>query len=485
MKIVLINPPFLFHHNRPVGPSQCLGLRSLSAVLKKQGHSVSIIDALSDGLTNVRPYANGFIFGLGLECITARIPTDTELIGIGVPFSQLAPIAHDLIATLRNCRPNARIVMGGVYPSTQPKLALTSQADFIVIGEGETAICDIAAGKDPASIKGVYTKNDLGRSGEFKQAEIVSRLDDLPFTDYELPGVERYFMSTRYFGRDNTASIVTSRGCPYACEFCSIHPVYGNRWRSRSSKNVLDEIGLLNKRFGIRRIEFEDDNLTLDRGRAAEIFEGINRMNEEGAAITWCTPNGIRIDTLDAELIRLMKISGCESITMALEHGDPEILRVMNKNMDLEKAFHVITQCIKHEIPSITLFILVGYPGETRKSFGKSKRYIRRILSLGRNINIQPNIVQPYPGTKLLERCRSFGYIKDDDIDNFLVRRDVISTAETVSITTPEFDVREVYRRQYLLFAMQGPLWKRILKFLIPRRLMYLLCELRNRKRDA
>jgi len=481
MKIVLINPPFLFPHRKFGGPSQCLGLRSLSAILKKQGHNVSIVDAFSEGLKNIKPYANGFVVGLEYSQVLARVPSDTELIGVGVPFSQLAPIAHELIALLRERFPNTRIVMGGVYPSTQPRLALTSDADLIIIGEGELAIVAIAAGKDPASIVGVYTKKYLKGSPVFYQAEMVANLDDLPFPDCDFPGIEKYFSSPRLCGQCNTASIVTSRGCPYACEFCSIHPVYGRKWRARSAKNVLEEIRFLYQRFGVKRIEFEDDNLTLDRDRAAEIFEGVRRLNEQGAGIHWNTPNGIRIDTLDEELIRLMKLSGCESIVLALEHGDPEMLRIMNKKLDLDVAYRTIAWCVRHDIPSIVVFVIVGYPGETRKCFEVGWRYLKRIQSLSASISIAPNIAQPYPGTKLLERCRANGYIKDGNIDNFLIRRDIMSTSGTVSITTLDFDAKEVLRRHYLLLTMMpGPHWKQILRRRIPQRLMNVVRKMRG-----
>ena len=480
MKVTLINPPFLFPHNRTLSPSQCIGLRSLSGILKKNGHTVSIVDGLSEGLKNVKPYANGFIAGLELEDIVTRVPDDTELIGVGVPFSQLAPIAHDLITLLRNRFPSSRIVMGGVYPSTQPRLALTSQADIIVIVEGEMAIVDIAMGKALAYIPGVYTKNDLRESAVFRQAEMVPNLDDLPFPDYDFLGGKQYFVSPRS-GKNNTASIVTSRGCPYACEFCSIHPVYGRKWRARSAKNVLDEIRFLNEKFAVNWIEFEDDNLTLNRDRAAEIFEGIMHMNENGAGIHWYTPNGIRIDTLDEHIISLMKRSGCESIILALEHGDPEMLRIMNKKLDLDVAFQTITWCVKYNIPSIMVFIIVGYPGETREHFERSWKYINRIQLLSKSVSISPNIAQPYPGTKLLERCRSSGYISDENIDNFLIRRDVMSTFGMVSITTPDFDASEVRRRHYLLLTrMGGPQWKRILRRIIPRGLVNLIRRMRG-----
>ena len=137
MKLALINPPFLFPSKREIVFSQCLGLRSLSSYLKDNGdHTIHFIDALMLGFANVKPYANGYIVGLELDDIIYRIPQDTELIGVSAPFSQLAPIVHEVVAKAKNSFPEAVIIMGGVYPSTQPGLALTSEADFIVVGEG-------------------------------------------------------------------------------------------------------------------------------------------------------------------------------------------------------------------------------------------------------------------------------------------------------------------------------------------------------------
>ena len=129
--------------------------------------------------------------------------------------------------------------MGGVYPSTQPRLALTSRADFIVKGEGESALLEIAEGKAPGKITGVFAGEEMERE-TFPQAPVIENLDDLPFPDYDIPGIDQYFRLSPRGRRGKIASIITSRGCPYNCEFCSIHPVYGRNWRGRSPEHVLD-----------------------------------------------------------------------------------------------------------------------------------------------------------------------------------------------------------------------------------------------------
>lgn len=483
MQITLINPPFLFPDPHEAVYSHLIGLRSISGVLKRAGHTVTLIDALMLGFHRHAEYSGGVIVGLPLEEIVARVPEGSDLIGVSVPFSQLAPIAHDLIDELRRKHEGAAIVMGGVYPSTQPHLAAMSRADYIVKGEGENAILALASGLAPDEIPGIYP---AGRASEAVEDEFslsakpVEKLDELPFPDEEIPEFEKYFNISPRQERGRTAALITSRGCPFDCEFCSIHPVCGYKWRARSPENILSEITHLNEKFGVTNFEFEDDNFTLEPKRAAKVLEGIIKLNDAGKGISWKSPNGIRIDTLDNEFIALIKKSNCTHLVLALEHGDAEMLGIMNKKLDLGKAAAVIEACARIGIPEISLFVIVGYPGETRGRFENGLKFLRRFRDLPGKITLVANMAQPYPGTKLLARCFKEGLITDRNIANFLVRKDLFSTAHTVSITSRDFDAQEVLRRRKSVAELLDPKWKRLLKQLLPWRVIAYVSRLKR-----
>jgi radical SAM superfamily enzyme YgiQ (UPF0313 family) len=472
MNIVLINPPFIFSCRNMFVSSPCVGLRSISSFLKNDpGHTVTFLDAFMQGRHRVSRYADGYLVGLSTEEIMSGIPRDTDLIGVSASCSQLAPVVHAIIARIKDRFPRVTVVLGGVYPSTQPGLALTSLADFIVLGDGEQALAAIAAGENPGNITGVYSSGHAAIREDYVSTVPIADLDKLPFPDYSIPDMESYFKIPSRPGIPvPSAVLVTSRGCPFDCEFCSVHPSAGYQYRFRSAGHVLDEIGFLSKKFKIRYLDIEDDNFTLNHERTVKILEGIIRLNEQGAGISWFTPNGVRVETLDAQLIRLIKLSGCAEIVVGLEHTDPGILRSMNKQLDLERAEAVIRKLSESGIPRISIFLIVGYPGETRARFERGRKFLKKLYRMNSAISVCVNIAQPYPGTKLLERCRSEGYIPDKDFDNFLVRRDLMDTEHTVSIITPYFSAGEVFYRRNLLVADSGHRrkWKAVLKRIIP-----------------
>jgi anaerobic magnesium-protoporphyrin IX monomethyl ester cyclase len=207
-------------------------------------------------------------------------------------------------------------------------------------------------------------------------------------------------------------SIITSRGCPYRCNFCSVHQVTGRKWRPRSPDNVLDEIEHVTKKYGVKHIFFEDDNLTFDTLRAETLFKGLidRKIN-----ITWETPNGVRADKLTPNLVDVMKRSGCTGLTIAVESGDQDFLyNTIGKNLDLKKL-EAAAKIIKDKKIDLCAFFIIGIPGETETTIRKTINFSRKLAKNG----VRPyfNIAVPLMGTEMYLDAIAKGYLEKEKIE--------------------------------------------------------------------
>lgn len=459
MKITLIAPPWIFKEKIEF-VSQNLGLGYLASFLEKQGHQVIIIDSFIEGfgishLLKTK-YAEVLRWGLADEDIIKLIPRDSELIGITAPFTDSRFIVNPLSKTIKDSFHNSILVMGGVYPSTLPEEAIKlSSADIVIIGEGEIPLSQIAGRKKWEEIKGIVFRKD-GEIVKTGHGETVHNIEnDIPMPSYDLRPMERCIQwSPRGNKQDRTLSVVSSRGCPNRCRFCSIHNVYGRKWRAFSAERILEEIRIAIHRFGINHIEFEDDNLTLQKSRAMAIFRGIeNLRGRNGEKIYWSAPNGVMIRSLDRELISVMKESGSELIYLPVESGDPDILKLMNKvgwQDHLQKTLEVIKYCKKAGIWT-SAFIIVAYPGEDKKSFQKTFDFCKEMVDVGID-SITPLVATPYPNTELYNLCEKKGWLVYPDMENVLIyQRYSHFLPEFVQINTPWCSKEEAFERHQIM----------------------------------
>ena len=232
------------------------------------------------------------------------------------------------------------------------------------IGEAEKTFDSFLSGDNPTQIPGlVYSKNgEIVSTGEAKK---FTQLDEIPFPAYGEMGLENYFKANqdgaviRGKMTDKTVSIITSRGCPHFCNFCSIYQVWGRQWRFRSPKNVVDEIELLITKHGVQHILFEDDNMTINMTRFEHICDEIV---SRGLKFTWETPNGIRGDRVTLQLAKKMKAAGCKRVRIAIENGDQHTLdKIIRKDLDLKKALQGIQACLDAEL-LVDCFFIFGSP---------------------------------------------------------------------------------------------------------------------------
>jgi anaerobic magnesium-protoporphyrin IX monomethyl ester cyclase len=445
MKLSIINPPWFFLKEMNYFP-QNLGMRYLVSFLRGQGHDVNFIDSLDSDKPSVleREIDGRRINQIGAtyEEICDGIPSDIDFISLGVPFTFLGLTVKELVKKIRE-RFSVPIISGGVFPSTSPGSALKF-SDYIVRGEGELPLARLLSGEKPRDIEG-FASQDFDKGG----AETIKDLDTVPFP-YRSKSFERYSLfSTRGRKDRRTASLITSRGCPYDCNFCSTHPTAGYKWRARSVENVIAEIKQLNQEFSIDHIELEDDNFSLDKTRTKTMLESIIRYNENtNLPLTFSTPNGLRIDTLDEEAIQLMKKAGFLSLYLALESGSQETLEAMNKKLSLDKVYSIAKSAANNKLP-VLYFLMIGYPGENRDRFMQSIDFCSKLKELG-DSRFTTFLTRAYPGTKLFDECVSKGYIRPEvEEDIFLGTR--------YQIMTPDFNREELaWRMQYANNRLNG-----------------------------
>jgi len=454
-KITLISPPWFFAHPRDTIIPNNLGIGYIASYLESKGHRVTVIQSLPEGFQNINKikgrYQDFYQIGLDYEQILKKIPTDSDFIGISAPFTNHSRIVKELAAVIKNTFLKTPIILGGAYPSLIPEDALCEKIDFYVLGEGEKALYDLISGRNIEEIKGVFAFGRLPENRE--QAEIVDNLDNLPFPKRDRLNIT--YLSSRK-ERLRAASIITSRGCPFNCSFCSIHLICGKKWRGRSAMNVLEEISALIKEFDVEHIEFEDDNLTFDRDRVMLIFEGIDKINKDIKRISWSTPNGIRVDSLDRKMLSLMKRSGCRSLSFGVESGDQAILRRMGKKLDLNKIIEIVIICKEFGIKT-NIFLMIGYPGEDRESFCKTILFVERLKKEG--ADFYTTITRAYPGTALFKSCQEDGYLPKQGIREDLFLGNILTPGN--AIITPDFNSKIIRKRLITIERLTVPFYLR------------------------
>ena len=480
MRVCLINPPRI--HPKLWGKPnvfQPLEIAYVAALLERR-HKVCIIDAPTEGLKNLEDIG-GMRYRVGLTNneIADRIRRwSPDVIGITIPFSGWSKPAFEVASTVKSIDKDIITVLDGTHPSARPIDCLSNpNIDFVVVGEREHTMFELVGAleqdnmRDLNKIRGIaFIKK--GKKVFTPPRPFIEDLDSLPFPARHLLPMDAYFSAVkenplRGVIRKPWAVMMTSRGCPYNCVFCSIHIVMGKKWRGRSPENVVDEIEQLVHTYHIRQIDFNDDNMTLDKKRMENICDLIVKR---GLDIEWYTPNGVRADSLDENLLTKMSASGCKKLRIAPESGVQRVVdQIIKKNQNLKKVEEAVVLSKKLGI-RIGCFFVIGLIGETKEDIEESIKYGYKLRQLGAEI-FHFSIATPLYGTELYEQAKRGGFLRDNFSD------EALSAAEPL-IETSEFtadDLRKLCAKanrvnqmltgDKLLRAILDP--KRTVKFLL------------------
>ena len=434
-RCLLLSPPaFSSRKLLDINPAPPLGLGYIAAVLEGMGKEVRIVDCLLEGWHN-RQIVQGDVIRIGLDAEEiARIVREfqPDLVGVNSQFTRQYKNAHEMYRIVKSIDPTIITVAGGAHPSVLPAFALEDRnLDFVVIGEGEETMRALVSAitDEPeriAGIDGLGYRTD-GNVVINPRTSFIKNLDAIPFPAWHLMNVEGYFGLPVSHGKRRCKrffSVMTSRGCPARCVFCTAHNVWGRRYRARSPENVVQEIQILRDTYHIDEILLEDDNFTFDIPRTDRICD---LLIERDLGVQFDTPNGVAAYRLTTDLVDKMKQAGFYKINIAIESGNQEaLLKVIKKPLRLDHVEDLVAHCRSIGL-ECGVFFIIGIPGISLREMWDNYRFARKIRVFDPFISV----ATPYPGSELYEICRDQKYlIGDYNLENLYIRAFSIETPE-------------------------------------------------------
>ena len=423
MRVAIIAPPYPLEE----APAPPLGVSYVAAAFEAAGCRVKIIDYIVSRYTPEKLRAELDAFG-------------PDIVG-GTSVTMNFPVAADIMQTAKRHRPSALTVMGGPHVSFDADRTLETypEIDLLVLGEGERTIMELVPLLEDRSrwrgIKGLAFRQD-GEVVMTGPRELIDDLDSIPLPARHLLPLSRY----RALGFP--VSVITSRGCPNACIFCQGRRMVGRKVRYRKVECVMDEIEQILS-YGISRINVADDLFTSNRARVREVCGQIRRR---GLDFRWSA--FARVNTVDREILEMMRDAGCDGISFGIESGNPEMLRRVRKGITLEQAQKAVDLCREVGIFAHASF-MVGLPGESPESLADTRAFAQNL-----GIAYGYHFLAPFPGTDVREKIGEYDLeILTDDWARY--------DANSAIVRTSKLTAEEIERFVAIFVAETNEKWER------------------------
>jgi len=359
---LLINPP-------GISLGYNVGLCYLTANLKKHGFKVKIVDFLNQP---------------GNEDERLLLAKDYDVVGLSIKTLVLDEAVR-IMNKVKRINEKAAIICGGVHLSLDAANFMKEYpvCDVAFQKDSEESIVEFMKGKNLAKIDGAVYRED-GEIIVNPKSNLLTDLDELPFPDFD--------SFDRHLREIGNYPLLTSRGCPYSCIYCTVQ-VVSKRWKPRAVENLITE--LKQNRHRIKEFHIVDDNFTL---RIDRIKEFCRRLIDEKMGLRWSCPNGIRADIMDEELVSLMRKSGCYLANLGIESADEAVFKTINKGESLSDVIQAVKMLKKEGIIVIGNFIL-GLPGSTYRIDMES---VRKAKEMGLDVSLWYPL-SLYPKTKVYD----------------------------------------------------------------------------------
>ena len=385
MDIVLFNPYYsqkkeYYSFYKPTPSS---GLLYLAAYLRKFDLESKFFEL---GIFDIKKalFRKGRVrFGLPDKQIKKILEKEKpKIVGITSMYSVYFGDVLEIARTVKKVNPRIKVTIGGNHACSYYDFILRDKSvDFVVIGEGEQTFLELCQAilkdkKNFRKIKGIAFK-EKNKVIKTKPRELIKNLDEIPFPAYDLIDYQKYCEVAKdnpYLMRQPVGSIISSRGCPGNCVYCTVKAVWGRTWRGRGPKNVVDEMEFLVKRHGVREIAFLDDSASVNKKRWREICDEIIKRKLN---IKWITPNGIAHWALDKPTVKKMYQAGCYRVTFGIESGNSETRKFLGKPYPLRQAKEIIQYANKIGMWTICTNI-IGFPYEKANSIRDTIKFAKK-----------------------------------------------------------------------------------------------------------
>ena len=387
-------------------------LLCLASVLRQAGFSPHILDlSVMKSNTELDPFDN-----IMQKINNTVSDLDPAIIGFNCFVSQHLPSIMRVAIQLRKELPNVHLTIGGAHPSIFYKDILTNclEIDSVIVGEGEEQIVALA----DCVQKRIHDFDKIhsfayrinGNVVFNKRYGYISDLDQLPDSAWDLINASNYFGDHSSWHNPKkhdikiSVPILTSRSCPFSCNFCACHKTMGRGFRKRSPKRVVGEIEHLHREYGINYFGFIDDNVNLDKSHVIEICEEIMRRRLDIQFEPTC---GLHLASLDDDIAKALSKAGCVFARLPIEHGNDYIRnKIIGKNLTRDQIFHAAQSLRKYGMRISTMSIM-GFPEDTQQTLQDTYDLL---IELNADLNYVFNLI-PFPGTKVFEQAKREGLL--------------------------------------------------------------------------
>lgn len=430
MKVLFVNPPQTASKYKFMGViAPPLGIAYMAGVLQENNIDVEILDATAEDMDFKDVEKELLKRKPDLVALTALTPT----IGRALETAQV----------VKETLPDSIVVMGGYHPTFNFIETLEDEnVDIVIRGEGEYIMLNLVQALENQSslhdVKGIVFEDKNSKEIVVNpEAPLIQDLDELPFPALNLLPMKKY----RLLDMDtHMTTMITTRGCPMQCSFCSSAAMHGKKIRERSVENIVDEIEYLNTNYDIDTIAFMDDTFTLKKRKVMAICDEILKRNIE---IMWgCTS---RVDTLDEKLLKKMKEAGCITIFIGVESADQQQLDNMCKNTTIAKIENAFKIAHKLKIRTIAS-VALGMPGDTKEIMNKTVKFVHKLKP---NYAIY-SLATPYPGTRFYKEAFEKNLIKIKDWSKYTLITPILETIDC-SLN----DMRKIQAKAFMKFYLR------------------------------